>query len=63
MLLQNLFASIRIRRSRSAQPFVKTGTKLPKRWQELLDVARQKEVETAPLDGTEDRRVHPETGT
>ena len=66
MLLPNLFASITTRRRRSAQPFEKKATKLPRRWQELLDVARQKQVETCtrpPAEATEDRRNHHKTGT
>jgi hypothetical protein len=65
MLLQNLFASITTRRRRSVQPFEKKGTKLPKHWQELLDVAGQKQVETytdPEVKSTEDRRLHDKTG-
>lgn len=54
MFLQNLFASIAIRRRRSAQQNLeKTGAQLPKRWQELLDVARQKQIKTHPRSGSE----------
>ena len=52
MFLQNLFASIAIRRRRLAhQNLEKTGAQLPKRWQELLDVARQKQIKEDPGSG------------
>jgi hypothetical protein len=67
MFLQNLLAAIRARRRRSAQRHLqKTGPKLPKRWQELLDVANQKQIEPftrAAAGATEARRLHDKTGT
>ena len=47
MVLQKLFAWIRVRRHGSAQQHIEEkGAPLPKRWQELLDVANAKQVET-----------------
>jgi len=67
MFLQKLFASIKVRRRRSAeQPIEEKAPKLPRRWQELLDVAKPKQVETLPrpaVGATEATRLHDKTGT
>jgi hypothetical protein len=66
MFLQKLFASIRVRRRGSAQQHIKErGSQLPKRWQELLAVAKPKQVETPRpvVRATEANRLHDKTGT
>jgi hypothetical protein len=66
MFLQKLFAWIRVRRRGSAQqPIEEKGAPLPKRWQELLDVANPKQVETPKpvVRATETTRLHDKTGT
>ena len=67
MFLQNLFASMKARRHRSARRHLqKTGPQLPKRWQELLDVAQQKQIEidTRPTpEALESHHLHDKTGT
>ena len=66
MLLQKLFAWIRVRRCGSAQQHIEEkGAPLPKRWQELLDVANPKQVETPKpvVRATETTRLHDKTGT
>jgi hypothetical protein len=67
MFLQNLFASMKARRHRSARRRLqKPGPQLPKRWQDLLDVAQQKQIEThtrpAP-ELQESHHLHDKTGT
>jgi len=67
MFLQNLFASMKTRRHRSARGRLqKTGPQLPQRWQELLDVAQQKQIEadTRPAPAaTESQHLQDKTGT
>lgn len=47
MFLQNLFVSIATWRRRLVPKNLdKTGAQLPKRWQDLLDVAPQKQIKT-----------------
>lgn len=53
MFLQNLFVSIATRRRRLVpKNLEKTGAQLPKRWQELLDVAHQKPIKACPTSRT-----------
>jgi hypothetical protein len=66
MLLQKLFAWIRVRRCGSAQQHIEEkGAPLPKCWQELLDVANPKQVETPRpvVRATETTRLQDKTGT
>jgi|GEM_PF-5369446 len=67
MFLQNLFASMKARRYRSARPHPeKTVSQLPKRWQELLEVAQQKQIEADPRptpEVTESHHLQHRTGT
>ena len=68
MFLQKLFAWIRVRRRGSAQQHIEEeemGAPLPKCWQELLDVANPKQVETPKpvARATETTRLHVRTGT
>ena len=67
MFLQNLFASMKARRQRSAwRCLEKTGSQLPKRWQELLDVAQQRQIEADPRptpEATESHHLQDKTGT
>jgi len=66
MFLQNLFASMKARRHRSARRRLqKTGPQLPQRWQELLDVAQQKQIEadTRPAPESESQHLQDKTGT
>jgi hypothetical protein len=67
MFLQKLFASLRVLRRRSwQQPLRETGHELPKRWQELLDVAKQKPFEShtrVVAEAAEARPLHKKTGT
>lgn len=66
MFLQKLFAWIRLRRRGSDQQHIEEkGAPLPKRWQELLDVANPKQVETPKpvVRATETTRLHDKTGT
>lgn len=62
MFLQKLFASIRVRRRRSAEQHIEEkGAQIPRRWQELLDVAKPKPVETLPrlvVEATEATCLH-----
>jgi hypothetical protein len=66
MFLQKLFAWIRVRRRGSAQQHIEEkGAPLPKCWQELLEVANSKQVETPKpvVRATETTRVQDKTGT
>ena len=67
MFLQNLFASMKTRRQRSARRRLqKVGPQLPQRWQELLDVAQQKQIEadTRPTqEATDSHHLQDKTGT
>jgi hypothetical protein len=67
MFLQSLFTSMKARRHRSARRRLqKTGPQLPQRWQELLDVAQQKQIEadTRPApEATESHHLQDKTGT
>lgn len=67
MFLQNLFASMKAHRHRSARRHLqKTGPKLPKRWQELLDVAQQKQIEAdtrSTPEPPESHHLREKTGT
>lgn len=67
MFLQSLFASMKERRHGSARRHLqRTGSELPKRWQELLDVAQQKQIEagTRPApDAAESHHLQDKTGT
>ena len=66
MFLRKLFGWIRVRRRGSApQHIEEKGAPLPKRWQELLDVANPKQVETTKpvVRATETTHLHDKTGT
>ena len=60
MFLQKLLAWIR-----AQQHIEEKGAPLPKSWQELLDVANAKQVETPKpvVRATETTRLHVRTGT
>jgi hypothetical protein len=65
MFLQNVFSSMATRRRRLArQNREKTSVPLPKRWQELLDVTRHKQIQSYPIsNASEPRGLHEKDGS